>query len=102
MATIFDSIEAAKERVLALAGLDLQETQICPVEGLRVVRKDTKMVLEDPWVPANFKALIQAKINTQQGFKFIDANGKEIRFVVAPSSGGYRCWLYLERGPLSL
>lgn len=80
MSTMFSSVEEAKATVAAISGTD--PTTFEEVPDLHVGGLET-MLLEDPKTDEATKQQIRDRIAAQQGFKFTDPDGNEIKIVFA-------------------
>jgi len=90
MSTMFSSVEEAKTTVGFLGGTDpatFEEVPDLHVGGLETI------LLEDPNTDEATKQQIRDRIAAQQGFKFTDSEGNEIKIVIGPFRDGFDCWI---------
>ncbi len=92
MSTMFSCVRAAQEFVAVGAGRDPETVIFEEVEDLRAGGLELEL-LDDPAVSEDIKKSIREKLAAQQGFKFTNCNGAEVKIVIGPFRDGYDCWL---------
>ncbi|NQU77872.1 hypothetical protein HQ544_04210 [Candidatus Falkowbacteria bacterium] len=97
MSTQFNTVDEAKDYAAACAGVSPKKTTFEKVEGLQVAGMEA-MLLDDPDTSEELKQQIREKMNAQQGFKFTNHQGQEVKIVIGPFRDGFDLWLVGENG----